>query len=303
MEKVLIHFKEVALHGCISQASLKLGITQPALSKSIKLLEARYKTPLLHRVSRGVELTAAGKVVLERTLRVEHEMNALKKDLESIGSEKQDIRIGAGPAWEMPINSMISEFFLKYPNVHMKIQSDTITKLLPKLIAGELELALGGDNGTLVAGYEELNFIPLIPTRLCIIANTQHPLVQTGVTKLEGLAQYPWVGFQHSKEMLDRINLYLDKEKVPNVRFALETEFLEVALTMVEENDALMCVSNTVLEKLRGRNIVEIKPKEAIWHFHIGIWTRASSQRRFLVDAFIEDIKSQATLYNLNHQW
>ncbi|WED29220.1 LysR family transcriptional regulator [Vibrio sp. DW001] len=303
MEKVLVHFKEVALHQSISQASLKLGVTQPALSKSIKLLEKRYQTSLLRRGARGVELTEAGKIVFERTLRIEHEMNALQKDLDSLGSEKQELRIGAGPAWEMPINAMISKFFLRYPNVHMEIQSNTIAQLLPKLINGELELALGRDNGNLVSGYDELNFIPLIPTRFCIIANKQHPLAQSGVTQLVGLQHYPWVGFQHSKEMLDHINRYLDKEKVKNVNFILETQFLEVALTMVEKNDALMCISNTVLNKLSDRNIVEVVLKEPIWHFHIGIWTRASSQRPYLVEEFIEDIKSQATLYNLNHQW
>jgi DNA-binding transcriptional LysR family regulator len=228
-------------------------------------------------------------------------MAAINRDIESLFRDKEELRIGAGPAWEMPINAMISQFFIRHPNVHLEIESDTITMLLPKLLSDELDLALGGENGYLVSGYEDLNFIPLIPTRLCIVANADHPLTQKRVERLEDLGHYPWVGYQHSTEMLDQINQYLTKEKASPVNFILQTQFLEVALTLVERNDALMCISSTVLDKLKGRNIAEVKTKEPIWHFHIGIWTRASSQRRFFVNAFIEQIKAQAELYNLNH--
>lgn len=301
MEKLFVHFMQVALHGSISQASVFLGVTQPAISKSIKLLEERYDTSLLIRKARGVELTPAGVIVLERCIRIDNEMTAMVNDIGSLFTEKEKIRVGAGPAWELPIKAMISDFLLKFPNVHMEIQSNTITKLIPELVADNLDVALGGENGTYSLKSNELSFIPLIDSRLCIVANENHKLAKISECRLEELTHYQWVGYQNSKKMLEQVNHLLDREQVNPVNFILETEFLDVALTVVEKNDALLCISNILLEKLEGKGIVEVKLKEPIWYFHIGVWAKPSHQRRYLVNEFIKAISSQAELYNLNH--
>lgn len=301
MEKVLEHFMHVAFHGSISQASLSLGVTQPAISKSIKILESRYETELLVRQARGVKLTPAGQILLERCIRIENEMRAIENDIGSLFTEKECIRVGAGPAWELPIKAIISDFMLKFPNVHMEIISNTIAKLIPELESGALDIALGGENGSMLVESNELSFIPLIDSRLCIVANENHKLATMPECRLEELTHYQWVGYQHSKEMLEQINQLLDREQVNPVNFILETEFLDVALTLVEKNDALLCISNILLEKLKGRGIVEVKFREPVWCFHIGAWTKPSNQRRYLVNEFIRAISAQAELYNLNH--
>jgi DNA-binding transcriptional LysR family regulator len=301
MEKVFQHFIQVANHGSISRASEALSITQPAISKSIKLLEQRYKTALFMRKSRGVELTAAGLLVLERCKRIESEINAIDSDIESLSLEQEVIRIGAGPAWEMPIRAMISDFLLRYPNIHMVIESDTISKLIPKMLSGELDIALGGEDGAALQANKELAFVPLIDTRLCIVAHHNHKLANVKECSLEELTHYPWVGYQHSKEMLEHVNSLLDREQIEPVGFVLETEFMEVALATICSNDGLMCISNTLLEKVRPHGVVEVNVTEPIWSFHIGAWVNPTYKRRFLVNQFMTAISQQAELYTLNH--
>ena len=62
--KDLSNFMEVATCRTMSEASKKLGITQPALSESIKRLESDLRGILLYRARTGITLTPAGGAVL-----------------------------------------------------------------------------------------------------------------------------------------------------------------------------------------------------------------------------------------------
>src|SRR5690606_28277321 len=66
--KQLNHFLAVLEHGSILKASLRLNLSQPALSKSIAGLEGYFGVPLFKRLPRGVEPTAFA-LALERHAR------------------------------------------------------------------------------------------------------------------------------------------------------------------------------------------------------------------------------------------
>jgi len=59
-------FLEVANQLSFSKASEILYISQPAISKHIKALEAAYKSSLFERRGNTIRLTAAGKILYER---------------------------------------------------------------------------------------------------------------------------------------------------------------------------------------------------------------------------------------------
>ena len=65
-------FVHVAELGSFSKAADRLHIAQPALSRQIRLLEAELKTDLLVRHGRGVTLTGAGAVFLDRDGKAPH---------------------------------------------------------------------------------------------------------------------------------------------------------------------------------------------------------------------------------------
>ena len=290
MEKLLLHFKEAAIHASISQASIQLGVSQPAISKSIKLLEARYKTSLFERKARGVELTSAGKILLERVQRIENEFVAITQEIKALNQQKTTLRIGAGSAWEGPICAFLPEFYLKYPQVRIEVQSNTIYQLIPALLNDEIELAFGGEDGASLVKNNELSFTPMMKSRMCIMANKNHPLAQGQVCDLETLTQYPWVAFQYSKVMLDHLNKQLDLERIHPVNFILQTDFLQMALTMVKHSDALMCISNRQLNQYNQSDITEVRIKEPIWHYHLGVWSKSPKYRSQVALDFIEEV-------------
>lgn len=111
--ELMRNFKEVALCGNISQAANHVGLTQPALSSSIKKLEHQLKAELFHRSKKGVSLTRAGKILLNHS-------ESLLRDWE---------RITSAIAYD---NSHISGCYSM--GIHPTLSSVTLAKFLPTLM-------------------------------------------------------------------------------------------------------------------------------------------------------------------------
>ncbi len=75
------YFYEVAKTGNLSYAALNLNVTQPTITKQLKLLSKELGHPLYTRTSKGVVLTNAGKVLLNRAEDLLAIEEAIKKEL------------------------------------------------------------------------------------------------------------------------------------------------------------------------------------------------------------------------------
>ena len=62
----LVFFREVATRLHFRRAAESLSVAQPALSRAIAQLEAGFGVALLNRTRRRVELTPAGRILLDR---------------------------------------------------------------------------------------------------------------------------------------------------------------------------------------------------------------------------------------------
>src|SRR5215212_8656979 len=57
----------VLAHGSFSAAASAIGLTQPAVSRQVSLLERRVGTQLVRRTPHGVYATEAGRILVEHT--------------------------------------------------------------------------------------------------------------------------------------------------------------------------------------------------------------------------------------------
>lgn len=72
---------EIDRKGSLSAAAEALGLTQPAVSYQIRLLEQRFGQPLLHRLHRGVRYTDEGRRLLAIAERTVSEVDALQRSV------------------------------------------------------------------------------------------------------------------------------------------------------------------------------------------------------------------------------
>ena len=71
-------FLAVSETGSLSRAALKLGVSQPTLTRRMAALEERLRAELFRRTPRGIELTEAGESVLSAARQMEQEAHSLE---------------------------------------------------------------------------------------------------------------------------------------------------------------------------------------------------------------------------------
>src|SRR5438552_3870418 len=122
----LLAFLAVARERSFTKAAAKLGVSQSALSHSLRGLEARLGLRLLTRTTRSVSPTEAGERLLQT---VDHRFEEIEAELESLSELREKpagtIRISAG---EHAVNSVLSpaltKFLPQYPDIKVEIIID-----------------------------------------------------------------------------------------------------------------------------------------------------------------------------------
>src|SRR6266704_1431232 len=122
----LLAFLSVARERSFTKAAAKLGVSQSALSHTVRGLEARLGLRLLTRTTRSVSPTEAGERLLQT---VGHRFEEIEAELESLSELREKpagtIRISAG---EHAVNSVLSpaltKFLPQYPDIKVEIIID-----------------------------------------------------------------------------------------------------------------------------------------------------------------------------------
>ena len=139
----LHYFYEVARLRSFTQASRKLRVSQPSISKIVKTLEEQQGVKLFDRNSRReVRLTPTGQRFFESCERVFAEIEGLRSDLLRQGDEcAGELAVGASDnLCNYLLPGMLSEFCAQYPGVSARIFGGTSTGIVSELIEGRIEL-------------------------------------------------------------------------------------------------------------------------------------------------------------------
>ena len=136
-------FKEVATAGNITAAAQALFISQSAVSQSIKQLESELQTRLFSRNSRGVELTAEGKMLYEY---VRNAMGLLETG-EAKLSQTHELQMGqltigaSDTVTSQFLLPYLDSFHRQYPAIQIHIVSGRSHKVLGLLQSGKVDIA------------------------------------------------------------------------------------------------------------------------------------------------------------------
>jgi DNA-binding transcriptional LysR family regulator len=138
---------EVARSGSFSAAAESLGYTQPAISRQIATLEAEVGTMLIRRVPKGAVLTDAGALLVERAEAILTRLDDAEAELRALaGLEGGRLRMASfASAASSIVPIAIATFRERHPAVELTIVMADPVDSIPRLRAGELDLALSHD--------------------------------------------------------------------------------------------------------------------------------------------------------------
>ncbi len=187
---------EVARHGSFSAAAAALGYTQPAVSRQIATLEAEVGTVLVRRVPLGAVLTDAGRLlagrseaILARLADAEAELRALS-GLE--GGSLGFATFASAAASVVPI--AVARFRERYPAIELDIEMADPDESVPRLRAGEFDLALSHDRMLDASGGTAgIELVHLFDDPMYVAMPRGHRLARAPSLTLADFAQEPWM--------------------------------------------------------------------------------------------------------------
>lgn len=182
-------FYVVAVNQNITKASEKLNISQPAITKHIKNLEDALGVILFNRTRKGVVLTPIGQKIF---LEIKNALTIFDNVENEIKNYKDNdcgtIRIGISTTLVRILMNYINDFYKKYPNVKIEINTDTTKDNIKLLQNGLLDFVVCKLPNNL---DNDLNFIKIGDSSYEFVANKELYNNIEQPIKLSNLLKYP----------------------------------------------------------------------------------------------------------------
>jgi DNA-binding transcriptional LysR family regulator len=218
--------------GTLGKAAVSLKISQPALSKRLRALEAAAGTKLLERSSRGVVPTAAGRRLYPEARRLLDQADVVERLLESAPREQAPI--------ELAVSHTIAEFFLppelvayqadgRRPAVQLTIaNSSAVRRMVAEGRASIGVAATGPGDGQ--DGADELEELELLDDEVVVAVPQDHAWYRRKEIPQELFLDTPMVM----------------RDNDAHVRRAVEAELADRGLTLA---DPLLEAASTAVAK------------------------------------------------------
>jgi len=184
-------FIAVAGENHLTRAAEKLNTSQPSVSAHIKALEEEFGLPLFIRTAKGMQLTAAGKLLCAKAEKILQDVDELTGLGENLLNQPTGIlRIGLNRNAEfLRISPLYQQLRDNYPNLEIVLHQSISGTILKMIRTDELDcgFVLGS------CAMDDLTLLPLAEFKLRIVGPVG---LQTDLENadLAELAELPWIG-------------------------------------------------------------------------------------------------------------
>ncbi|WP_145322854.1 MULTISPECIES: selenium metabolism-associated LysR family transcriptional regulator [Paenibacillus] len=184
-------FYTVAEKGSFSAAAQALHMTQPAVTMQIQSLEDYFGTKLLHRSTKKIELSEAGRTLLPHAKRsvelvrqTDEAMSAFTQMLQGRLQLGASLTIG-----EYVLPRMLGPFALQYPDISIVMKVMNTTQIMDDILKHQLNF------GLIEAPVHHPDMIvePVMQDELKLIVPAGHDLAKRSKVNLEDVMNYPFV--------------------------------------------------------------------------------------------------------------
>jgi len=215
----LLQFHEIIRTGSFTRAAETLGLTQPALTRNMKLMEGRLGFELLIRSRQGIVPTTVGLRILEEAnmvvlaeQRIARLTNSIKLGYEA------ELRVGCTPSIGLHILSeALTKFAQSHPHVRLDIQQGDTGQLTNMLDSKEVDVVLGPMHMDRLPNA--LLGVHLFDSKLAVLASRKHPIANKTRVTSSDLAGQRWALYRRdtmvrhaSDQLLRRIGVGADIE-------------------------------------------------------------------------------------------
>lgn len=261
-------------HGSLRGAARNLGVTAPALSKSLGRLEEELRVPLLIRNSRGVTPSAYGQALLRRARLIQAESQKASEEIAQLrGGLEGVVTVGISPTPAIALlPDVLPRFRQGFPDVRVNIVSGAAHAHLAAMRNGSMDFAVMSiPEEELDTGFESDD---LFYSDLVVAARRDHPLSKA--RSLAELANCEWiVPDPNRREQRSAILDAFHRHALPLPRRLVQCDTGWTLNALLTKSDMLCAISRLMLDHpmfsatLVAIPIEETLPRHRISLFHL----------------------------------
>jgi DNA-binding transcriptional LysR family regulator len=182
----------VAEEANFTRAAERVHISQSGVSAQIRQLETDLGATLINRSARRASLTTAGSAALEHARAVLTSVAAMRQAVDEVnGLIRGRLTVGMVTACTVtPLFEILAAFHNAHPGIEITLIEDNSDRLIERVHAGEVQLALIGAAG---APPRELDALAFVSEHLVAAVPFDHALAKRRRISLADISAYPVV--------------------------------------------------------------------------------------------------------------
>lgn len=298
-ERHLMQLAAVLSAGGVSEGAAMLGLTQPAVSRSLAMLEARVGEPLFQKGRRplqatplGAQLAAQGRTIINASRKASDAVQGFIKGTTGL------VRVGGVPFFmDAMVSAMIGEFQVQEPEVTVQQSYLNLPEMAAALEGSQIDLGIV-PIGTLDLG-PGFEFTEILPGRNIVACRSDHPLMRNRRLKADDLTTFPWVAPLPGSPLLSDLQMILMSIGMSDLNIRYSGGSLMSVISYLVTTDALAVLPFSVVFAQRKDNRLAVLPYEipqpnrSLGILRLAARSRSPAAERFaahIVNAF-EDLK------------
>jgi DNA-binding transcriptional LysR family regulator len=293
-ERHLIQLAAVVKTGGVTEGAAFLGLSQPAVSRTLSMLEKRLGEPLFVKGRRPLQPTALGRALAEHGQIM---LSASRKASDTVESFRIGsggvVRIGGTPFFmDALIAGMIAEFQNLYPDVRVVQSYGYFPDLRAGLKSDQIDLAICPidilDEGS------GLEFQEILPGRNVVACRVTHPLLMKRRPQPVHLLDFPWVAPPPGSPLLADLRSMLLSFGATEIKIRYAGGSLMSVINYMKMADALTIMPHSVVFALRNEKSITALPIN-IAHPEraLAILKRTDSAHLPAADQFVRHIQNE----------
>jgi len=286
--------KAIATEKNFTKAASTLYISQPSLSKQIKILETNLETLLINRERNKLSLTENGQVLLQYSERIlalcEESCRAL---MDRKNGERGNLTVGASQTigtYLMP--RILALFAQNYPQIDLKVQVNSSRIIAKHIIDREVDIAVVG--GEISDNLKRnLTIQPFVLDELSLILSKSHPFAKKRKIQKEDLYCLDFITLNSNstiKKFIDN-TLIQNDIKTNQLKTILQLNSIEGIKTAVSLGLGAAFVSSSAIEKeIQLETIAIIQIENITIHRKLSIISNSNGYKSKAFEFFYREL-------------
>jgi LysR family transcriptional regulator of gallate degradation len=243
-----------------SQAARRMGLSQPAITRSLRELERLIAKPLFYRMVRGMIPTSAGEALIRRAKLAFAELDRVRDDMAAHrGRLTGRIAVGTLPLCAtLLVPRAIDRLLREHPGLDVSILDGGYDSLLASLRCGDIDLLVGALRHP--APAQDVVQERLFDDRLSIVARRDHPLARRASLSLRELAQEQWVVPRRGTPARGRFEEVFASGRMPLPEHAIESGSWVAVRALLLESDRLTVISRQQIHFEEESGMLSVLP-------------------------------------------